>query len=149
MLKLTYVQATDRVFQGALMKLANTATDGKSSYMIKKIFAPLKKQRDIISDEYMLEVVKPFVTMKEGETFDPKKFNMQEFELPEDKQEAFGEAQKKFSEKEFSIPRNKLMMREIRDCKLSAEEQLALEIIVDDSDMEGPGQPVTPMSLVK
>ena len=129
--KVTYQQMGSRAFQMAVQKLNSSVTDGLTAYKIKKVTSKLKSHREIISEEYKKEIAEVYAKRDEH-----GKYNMDNWVPEEDKQEAMIKAQDAFGLKELFIDRFPLTFSDLKDIKMSAEEQEALGTMFDDSNAE-------------
>lgn len=136
MIKIPYSKFSTFEFQSACNKIASTPTDGNSAYKIRKILKELKDARAKIAEEYRKELMDVYaVRDAEG------KYTEETFAPIAEKAEEFQKAQEKFGEKEVTVLRPLLTLHDIRDMKLSANEQEALSLILDDSSAEKPDAP--------
>lgn len=129
--KLTYNEIGNFQFQKAIQKLNSSVTDQLTAYKIRKITSKLKSYRAQIAEEYTKELAEKYAKRNEQ-----GKYDAQNWTPEEGKQEEFMKAQEEFGKKEIFIDRLPLTFNEMKDIKMSAEEQEALGAMFDDAHAE-------------
>jgi hypothetical protein len=142
MIKMNYKDSSAFDFQSAIQKLATATTDGVSAYRIKKVYAAVKAHRLAVAEEYKKDVMGKFAKKDEKGEWAPETFC-----CIEGQEEAYAKAQDEFGERTWTLPRPKLTLHDIRDAKLTAMEQLALDPVLDDSEGEAPAKPSNVVKL--
>lgn len=139
MIKITYETLAGPDFQAAFQKIMNAPMDGKSAYMVKKIYKEVKAGRDQISEEFKKEIQEAF-----GQKDSEGKIDHTKFVVAEGKQDEYKKAVDDFEKRVIEVKRPKLTMKDISAVQLSPFEQLAIEDILDDSAAE---KSITPPNL--
>ena len=128
-----YKDLSGYAFQSAMSKLSNcTFKDGgRCAYLVKKMNQAIKPLRDKIAAEYKAELMGVY-----GQPGEDGKLDERTFKPIEGKEEEFTKAQEDFGERSAEIDRPKFLAADIKDANLTADEQEAIDPILDDSGFE-------------
>jgi hypothetical protein len=149
MIQMTYDQLMAEQFTNAIRKIANMNLHPRQAYAVKKIGDKLNLQRQKIVEEYRKDVTETFAKRDEqgGIAFNP----MGGFEVADESKEQFAKAQAEFGKRIFTLDRERLVLEQLGDIKLSAVDLTFLEpIIISQEDaQEEAAQEVAKLAAVQ
>jgi len=134
MIKVKYETLSNDKFTQALLKLAQAKLTLKAALAIDNMIEEVNKARASITESFKSEVMVKFADLNEDGTV---KFGTDgDFNITEDKRDAYIAAMEAFGKTEMELPINKLPVMWVSNAEgLSAVDALALRIFID---MESP-----------
>lgn len=136
-MKLNYAALQDGNFGSAMRKLGSYPfKKQKTAYDVMKINNRIEQETKLAQDLYT-KLLKQYAKLEADGSFVPRKDKdgvPQEntYEIPEDKQEAFGKAVEEFRALEFAVDWKKVTFEDLEECRLTAAEMDALQQILSE-----------------
>lgn len=150
-IKLKYSEFMSFGFANAFQKLTQHPYPASSNvgFRIKKIGEIANKMRESIRLEYQALLGEYAKKDENGQILHPDPTDINSYDVPEEKAEAFKAAEKAFGEKELTLPRLPLQGTDLGDLKLSAADEGALAGVLTRQDPEEMQEAatVTPMKI--
>lgn len=148
MIEMTYGEAANQNFLGAMQKLAGMNLPVRTAYQIKKIADGITQQKRLISDAFQKDLLEPFAQKNEDGTIFKPEGGLEHFEWIKGKEEEAAKAQEAFSERKFILDRRKITISDLGHTQMTARDLMFLSAIVADEESETCDAPKGPQ-LVK